>query len=152
MKEIYKKYMNLALKEAEKALKNNEVPVGAILVDENGEVVAKGYNKKEKTNDVTMHAEIVAIRKASKIYKNWRLNNLTLYVTLLPCLMCEGAIISSNIKKVVYGATDPNLLNHELVIRKDEYFNNKVELIGGIESEKSRHLLSKFFENKRIYK
>ena len=78
MKEIYKKYMDLALKEAEKALKNNEVPVGAILVDENGKVVAKGYNKKEKTNDVTMHAEIVAIRKASKIYKNWRLNNLTL--------------------------------------------------------------------------
>ena len=100
-------YMNLAIKQAKKALKNDEVPVGAIIV-KNNKIISQAYNKKEKKNDVTKHAELIAISKACKKNKNWRLDDCVLYVTMEPCMMCCGAIEQSRIKKIVYGAKNEN--------------------------------------------
>ncbi len=96
-----KEYMELAYKEALKAYKRKEVPIGAVIVKE-GKVITKSYNQKEKKHQVTKHAEIIAIEKASKKLKNWRLENCELYTTLEPCPMCLGAIIQSRIKTVYY--------------------------------------------------
>ena len=95
-------YMSLALKEAQKAFKHNEIPVGCIIV-KNNRIIAKAYNKREKNNKAKDHAEILAITKANKKIKNWRLDNCVMYVTMEPCMMCCGAIEQSRIKKVIYG-------------------------------------------------
>ena len=100
-------YMNLAIKQAKKALKHNEVPVGAIIVKDS-KIISQAYNKKEKSNDVTNHAEIIAISKACRKLKNWRLDDCILYVTMEPCMMCSGAIEQSRIKKIVYGVKNEN--------------------------------------------
>ena len=100
-------YMGLALKQAKKALKHNEVPVGAIIVKDN-KIISQAYNKREKNKDVTKHAEIIAISKACKKLKNWRLDDCVLYVTMEPCMMCSGAIEQSRIKKIVYGVKNDN--------------------------------------------
>ena len=97
-------FMEVALKEAKKAYKIGEVPVGCVLVDQNDKIIAKAYNKKEKLHDVCGHAEILCIKKASKKIGDWRLNDLTLYVTLEPCLMCSSGIIQSRIKRIIFGA------------------------------------------------
>ncbi len=141
--------MNLALKEAKKALKNNDVPVGAILLDENNNIIAKSYNKKEKNNDVSAHAEILAIKKASKKINNRRLDNLTLVVTLSPCLMCLGAIIASRIKKIIIGCEDDKRNNKELMDLNDLYFKNNIEVIKGIKEKECKELLKDFFNKKR---
>lgn len=148
-KNEYEKYMNLALKEAKKAFKNNDVPVGAILLDENNNIIAKSYNKKDKNNDVSAHAEILAIKKASKKINNRRLDNLTLVVTLSPCLMCLGAIISSRIKKVIIGCEDDKRTNKELMDLNDLYFKNNIEVIKGIKEKECKELLKDFFNKKR---
>ena len=95
-------YMSLALKEAQKAFKHNEIPVGCIIV-KNNKIIAKAYNKREKNNKAIDHAEILAITKANKKIKNWRLDECIMYVTMEPCMMCCGAIEQSRIKKVIYG-------------------------------------------------
>lgn len=97
-----KYFMSLAFKQAQKALKKNEIPVGCVIV-KNNKVIARAYNKKEKNKKTIDHAEIIAITKANKKIKNWRLENCTMYVTMEPCMMCCGAIKQSRIKKVVYG-------------------------------------------------
>ena len=107
-------YMKLALKEARKAYKHNEVPVGAIIVS-NGKIIAKGNNQRENSGDVTKHAELIAIRKASKKKKDWRLNDCTMYVTLFPCPMCASAIVQSRISKLVIGTSTMDLKNKEIV-------------------------------------
>ncbi len=145
----YEKYMDIALKEAKKAYKNDDVPVGAILIDEKGNIISKGFNKKEKDNDVTKHAEIIAIKKANNKLDNWRLDNLTLIVTLSPCLMCLGAIIASRIKKVVIGCSDDKLNNNENTLINDLYFDNKIEIIKGIREENCKQILNDFFNKKR---
>lgn len=99
-------FMGQALIEAEKAAKENEVPVGAVLVKD-GKIVARGHNRREKKSDVTSHAEIEAIRQGEKKLGGWRLEGTTLYVTLEPCLMCAGAILQARIARLVYGAKDP---------------------------------------------
>ena len=99
------KYMQEALKEAKKAYKKLEVPVGAIIV-KNGEIIAKAHNLKETKNDTTKHAEILAIQRASKKLKSWRLLDCEMYITLEPCSMCAGAIINSRVKKIYIGALD----------------------------------------------
>ena len=100
-------YMNMAIKEAKKAYKYEEVPVGAIIV-RNNKIIAKAYIKKEKTKNVIKHAEIIAISKACKKLKNWRLDDCDIYVTMEPCMMCCGAIQQSRIKKIVYGIKNEN--------------------------------------------
>ena len=107
-------YMKLALKEARKAYKHNEVPVGAIIVS-NGKIIAKGNNQRENSGDVTKHAELIAIRKASKKKKDWRLNDCTMYVTLFPCPMCASTIVQSRISKLVIGTSTMDLKNKEIV-------------------------------------
>ena len=104
---MYEKYMKMALKQAKKALKRNEVPVGCVIT-KNNKIIAKAYNKKEKTKDVTKHAEIIAISKACKKIKNWRLENCEIYITMEPCMMCCGAIEQSRIKKIIYGVKNEN--------------------------------------------
>lgn len=98
-------YMNIALKEAQKAFKIKEIPVGAVIVDSLGNILGKGYNRKEKDNISISHAEINAIIKANKKINNWRLNDCTLYVTLEPCDMCKKVIEESRIKRVVFGTS-----------------------------------------------
>ena len=99
-------YMRIALKEAKKAYEENEVPVGACIVC-NDKVIAKGHNLRENNKDVTMHAEIVAIKKACKQLNRWILDDCTIYITAEPCLMCAGAISQARIKKIVYGVASP---------------------------------------------
>lgn len=101
--------MLLALEEAKKAAAAGEVPVGAIVVDENSAVIGRGHNVREEQQRPTGHAEIIAIEQAAQLRKNWRLSDCTLYVTLEPCPMCAGAIINAHLKRVVYGAFDENM-------------------------------------------
>ena len=141
--------MDLALEEAKKAFKNNDVPVGCIILDENNNLLSKGYNQKEKEQDLTLHAEIVAIKDASKQINNWRLDKCTLVVTLSPCLMCLGAIISSKIKRIVIGTYDDSK-EFDFRLFKDLLFENNIELIDGIKEKECSDIIKEFFKTKRF--
>jgi tRNA(adenine34) deaminase len=143
-------YMEAALAEAEKARIIGEVPVGAVIVLGDS-IIARAYNQKEILQDPTAHAEMLAIREATKNIKAWRLAGATLYVTLEPCCMCAGAIIHARIDTVVFGASDSkggacgtcfNLLQNSLL-------NHQVEVIAGIMEEKCSRLLKGFFKDLR---
>ena len=142
-------FMNLALKEAKKAYKYDEVPIGAVIV-RNGEIIARGYNRKVKTNNVIKHAEIVSIEKACRKLDNWRLNDCTIYITMFPCPMCASAINQSRIKKIVYG-TIPNSFDKSIVdkILVDKNYGLPVEIEGGILENECASLIKKFFFEKR---
>ena len=120
-------YMKLALKEARKAYKHNEVPVGAIIVS-NDKIIAKGNNQRENSGDVTKHAELIAIRKASKKKKDWRLNDCTMYVTLFPCCECAKAILQTGITKVYY-LEDKHPNDDIYVAAKRMFEASKIEVI-----------------------
>lgn len=141
------KYMKEALKQAHKAYEKNEVPVGAIIVKD-GEIIAKAYNQKEEKYDTTKHAEIIAIQKASKKLKSWRLNDCEMYVTLEPCSMCAGAIIQSRIKKVYIGTMDEKTGSCGSVLNlfTDYKFNHKVEVEYGICKKECEKILKDFFK------
>ena len=143
-------YMKLALKEARKAYKHNEVPVGAIIVS-NGKIIAKGNNQRENSGDVTKHAELIAIRKASKKKKDWRLNDCTMYVTLFPCPMCASAIIQSRISKLVIGTSTMDLKNKEIVnlIFLDSIKNKKIILEENVLENECSDILKSFFKMQR---
>ena len=143
-------YMKLALKEARKAYKHNEVPVGAIIVS-NGKIIAKGNNQRENSGDVTKHAELIAIRKASKKKKDWRLNDCTMYVTLFPCPMCASAIIQSRISKLVIGTSTMDLKNKEVVnlIFLDSIKNKKIILEENVLENECSDILKSFFQMQR---
>ncbi len=144
------KYMLIAIAEAEKALKLGEVPVGAVIVKDDN-IISKAYNKKEKNQMVTSHAEILAIEKASKKLKNWRLEDCELYVTLEPCPMCASAIKQSRIKKIYYGLSNSDKNNRkiiELILQKD-YVNPEVQINNGYFSKQINKLLSNFFRDIR---
>ncbi len=146
MNNINEKYMKEALKEAQKAYKKLEVPVGAIIVKD-GKIVARAHNLKETKNDTTKHAEILAIEKASKKLSNWRLIDCEMYVTLEPCPMCAGAIVNSRIKKVNIGAMDEKTgaCGSKLNLLQDFNFDTKVDMESGILENECRELLQKFF-------
>ena len=146
-------YMEQAIKEAKKAYKKLEVPVGAIIV-KNGEIIARAYNQKETKTDTTKHAEILAIQKASKKLKSWRLIDCEMYVTLEPCSMCAGAMINSRIKKVYIGAMDEKTgaVGSVLNLFEDYIFNHKVEFEKGILEEKCQKILKEFFKDLRKIK
>jgi tRNA(adenine34) deaminase len=145
----HKKYMKMALKEARKALKKNEVPIGAVIVRDN-KVIAKAHNLREKNNLATSHAEILVIQKANKKLKSWRLDSCTLYVTIEPCPMCAGAIIQSRIKNVVYGARDLKAGAHASVLNLFELpFNHKVSVEFGVMEEESADIIKQFFKKLR---
>jgi tRNA(adenine34) deaminase len=141
--------MREALLEAEKAKKEGEVPVGAVLVkDEN--IIARGHNKPVSKNDPTAHAEIVAIRSACEKTQNYRLSGCELYVTLEPCAMCLGAAVQSRIKRLVFGAIDPRGGAVESVMDFPfEKMNHRIEIRGGVLAEECGKILRTFFERKR---
>lgn len=146
-------FMKEALKEAEKAYSKLEVPVGAVIV-KNGKIIARAYNQKESKTDTTKHAEILAIQKASKKLKSWRLIDCEMYVTLEPCTMCAGAIIHSRIKKVYIGAMDEKTgaVGSVLNLFEDYKFNHKPEVEKGILKEDCESLLKQFFKELRKLK
>jgi tRNA(adenine34) deaminase len=143
--------MSLALEESEKAYKIDEVPIGAVIVDENEKVLAKTYNLKEQTHDPLGHAEILAIKAAAKVISNWRLSGCTLYVTCEPCPMCLAAMVQARIKTLVFGAYDPKggALSLGYDLYKDERLNHKFIVQGGLRGFECSKLLSQFFKEKR---
>ena len=144
-------YMRLALRHAQHSFREKEVPIGAIIVDKDGTILATSRNQVEAKNDVTAHAEISCIRKVAQMKKNWRLSECTLYSTLEPCPMCMGAIQASRIKKLVYGAPDLRMgacgswVN--LVDAKHPFHD--VEVVGGLLHQESSTLLKRFFQMRR---
>lgn len=143
-------FMKEALKEAKKAYKELEIPVGAVIVF-NGEIIGRGYNKVETLKSSLAHAEILAIEEASKTIDAWRLLDSTMYVTLEPCAMCAGAIVNSRIKRLVIGSSDPkrgcagslmNIVDHKSL-------NHRLELKSGILEGECTRLLQAFFKELR---
>ena len=150
---MQEEFMREALKEAKKAYKKLEIPVGAVIV-KNGEIIARAHNKKESKKDTTKHAEILAIQDASKKLDNWRLMGCEMYVTLEPCPMCAGAIIQSRIKKVYIGTMDEKTgaCGSVLNLLKDYKFNHEVEVETGIMQNECEELLKQFFKELRELK
>ena len=144
-------YMNLAYKEAQKALKNNEVPVGAVMV-KNDEVIAKAYNKKEKRNCALEHAEMIAIRKASKKLNNWRLEDCDIYITLAPCPMCASSLKQARIKNIYCGLSNLDENTQKIVenILNTSDINPKVNFKSDLSPESVDKILKLFFKGKRI--
>jgi tRNA(adenine34) deaminase len=148
----YKQLMQQAIELAKSAGSFGDVPVGALIVTEQGEVLATGQNLREKNNDPTAHAEIVAIKNAGNKIGNWRLDDLTLVVTLEPCVMCAGAIAQSRMKRLVFGAFDEKagaVGSFFDVLRGPRTFNN-IEIINGIMSKECSEILKDFFAKKRV--
>ena len=147
---IDEKFMKIALEEAYKALSTYEVPIGAVIVHK-GEIIGKGYNKKESLKNPLGHAEIFAIKEASKNLKNWRLIDCTLYVTLEPCPMCAGAIINSRIDRVVIGAKDLKMgcCGSVINLLDNPNFNHRPIVEFGILEEECSNLISNFFKEIR---
>lgn len=144
------KFMRLAIKEAQKAEKIDEVPIGAVIVKD-GKVIARAYNKRETTQQATAHAEILAINKASKKLKSWRLDGVEMYVTLEPCPMCAGAIVNARIKKVYFGANEEKSGSCEskFNILTESGLNHVTEYEGGILKNECSNLLKNYFKKKR---
>ncbi|MCO5113015.1 MAG: nucleoside deaminase [Bdellovibrionaceae bacterium] len=143
--------MEQALELAQKAAALGEVPVGALIVDPQGEVLGTGYNLKESQQTATRHAEILAIEAANQKLGSWRLEGCTLYVTLEPCPMCTGAIWASRLQQVIYGASDPKSgYCHSLYeLGKDSRLNHRFEAQGGILEEACSQILKDFFKTLR---
>lgn len=154
MLEDHIKFMNIALNEAEKAKLQNEVPVGAVIVDAKGELVASAHNMVITLSDPTAHAEILAIRKASTILANYRLLNTSLYVTIEPCIMCMGALIHARIKRVIYGAKDPKwgAAGSLYCFADNKKLNHHPEIIGDVCGKACSNLIRDFFREKRMSK
>lgn len=146
-------FMKQAMKEAEKACKKDEVPIGAVLVKD-GKVISRGHNTRETKQISTHHAEINCIEKACKKIGTWRLEDCTLYVTLEPCPMCAGAIFQSRIKKVVFGAYDPKGGSYGSCFNLNDVkgLNHYPEVVGGVCQEECSTILKEFFRKKRMKK
>lgn len=143
--------MKMALDQANQAYSLGEVPVGAVLVDKSGSVIAKTYNEKEINKDPTAHAEILAVRRAAKQLNSWRLIDTTLYVTLEPCPMCLNALLQARIKKVVFGTYDykGGALSLGYHYHNDLRLNHQLEIVGGINQYECSRILSQFFKERR---
>ena len=143
-------FMRLALREAERALDHDDVPVGAVLVH-GGEVIGAGHNERELREDPSAHAEMIAIREGARAVGSWRLLDTVLYVTLEPCAMCAGAIVLGRIPRVVYGAVDPKAgaAGSVLDILAEPRLNHRPDVAGGLLAEESGDLLRAFFKSRR---
>ena len=151
--ELDNKYMRQAITQAKKAYKNGDVPIGCVIVHD-GKVIARGYNRRNADKTTLAHAEILAIRKASKVIGDWRLEECTMYVTLEPCQMCAGAIVQARIPKVVIGCMNPKAGCAGSIINllDMKQFNHQVEVSRGILEEECSELLKCFFKELREQK
>ena len=143
--------MQQAIAIAQEVKSSGDVPVGALIVNELGEIVSLGKNEREKDNDPTAHAEILAIRRAGEKLGSWRLDDLTLIVTLEPCVMCAGAILQSRLKRLVFGAFDQKAgaVGSSLDVIRDVRALSKVEVVSGVLEDECAKLLTDFFATKR---
>ncbi|MYL20737.1 tRNA-specific adenosine deaminase [Halobacillus litoralis] len=146
-------FMKLAMKEAEKAEAEGEVPIGAVIVKDD-KVIASGYNQREQSQRASSHAEFIAIERANEYEGSWRLEDCTLYVTLEPCPMCAGAILQSRIPRVVYGAADPKAgcAGSLYQLLEDNRFNHVSEVAPGVLGDACGDMLSHFFRSLRSKK
>ena len=143
-------YMKEALKEAEIAAFEDEVPIGCVIVKDD-QIISRAHNMRDKTNNPVGHAEILAIKKASEILNDWQLVNCTIYVTIEPCIMCAGAIIQSRITKVVYGATDNKggAFGGSINVLEATNINHRPEVINGVLEEECSSIIKNYFKGKR---
>src|SRR5213080_2749130 len=143
-------FMRLALREAERALEHEDVPIGAVVVHE-GEVIAAAHNERELRQDPTAHAELLALREASRVLGSWRVLDAVLYVTLEPCAMCAGALVLARVARVVYGAEDPKAgaCGSVLDVLSEPRLNHRPEVAGGLLADECATLLSGFFASRR---
>lgn len=144
------KYMKEAIKQAKKAWKLEEVPIGCVIVYD-GKIIGRGYNRRTIDKNTLAHAELQAIRKASRVMKDWRLEDCTLYVTLEPCQMCSGAIVQARVKRVVVGCMNPKAgcAGSILNLLQMEEFNHQVELTTGVLEEECSQMMKSFFKELR---
>jgi tRNA(adenine34) deaminase len=143
-------WMRLALREAERALEHDDVPVGAVVVHD-GELIGAGHNERELRQDPTAHAEMIALREAASALGSWRLLDTVLYVTLEPCAQCAGAIVLGRVPRVVYGTPDPKAgaAGSVLDVLAEPRFNHRPEVASGLLAEESAALLVDFFRGRR---
>jgi tRNA(adenine34) deaminase len=143
-------FMRLALREAERALEHEDVPIGAVLVRD-GEIIAAAHNERELRQDPTAHAEILALREAARVEGSWRVLDAVLYVTLEPCAMCAGAIVLARVPRVVYGAQDPKAgaCGSVLDVLGEPRLNHRPVVAGGLLAEDCGGLISSFFLSRR---
>jgi tRNA(adenine34) deaminase len=147
---LHDRFMQIALQEAQAALEENEVPIGAVIVH-GGRGIARAHNQREQLRDPTAHAEMIAITQAAAALGSWRLEDCTLYVTLEPCPMCAGAIVQARIPLVVYGAADPKAgAVHSLYhLLNDARLNHRAEVVPGVLAEACGEILTRFFQKQR---
>jgi tRNA(adenine34) deaminase len=148
----YDEWMRLALEEAAIADRDGDVPVGAVVLDASGQVLARGHNERETTNDPTAHAEMAALRVATRQQRSgWRLEGCTLVVTLEPCTMCAGAIVLSRVARVVYGAVDPKAgaVGSLWDVVRDRRLNHRPEVVSGVLADECGQLLQTWFARRR---
>jgi tRNA(adenine34) deaminase len=146
----HEEFMRMALREAEAALAENEVPVGAVVVH-SGRVIAAAHNQRETLRDPTAHAEMIAITQAAEVLGSWRLEGAAMYVTLEPCAMCAGALVLARMPLVIYGATDPKAGAVASLYRllEDARLNHRADVIGGVLAQPCGEILTRFFAEKR---
>ena len=146
----YVKYMLEALKEAELAVLEDEVPIGCVIVKDD-QIIARAHNQREVTNNPLGHAETLAIKKASEVLNDWQLVNCDLYVTIEPCIMCGGAIIQSRIRRVIYGAPDlkGGAFGSSINILDAKNINHRPEIIKGVLEEECTKIIKDYFKSKR---
>lgn len=144
-------FMKLALDEAKRAFDEQEVPIGAVLIDESGILICGDHNRIEQLNDATAHAEILTLRAASKILNRRRLTDCTLYSTVEPCAMCAGALILCRVKRLVYGVTDSKFGASESLfnVTDNPALNHRLQVTAGVLEDESCNLLKKFFADNR---
>ncbi|MGD1997681.1 MAG: nucleoside deaminase [Candidatus Dependentiae bacterium] len=147
-----KTHMNDALRQARISLKNNEVPVGAVIVSEAGEVIGRGYNRVEKDGTQLHHAEMRALKRAVAKRGGWRLDGCTIYVTLEPCAMCLGALLLSRVKQIIFGAPSPQFGVTDLFGKLPEIYRSHTIIRGGLQQEECAAMLKRFFSNVRANK
>lgn len=143
--------MAVALEEASRAAAHADVPIGCVVVGEDGRELARGRNRREIDRDPTAHAEVVALRAAARALGSWRLDGATLFVTLEPCAMCAGALVNARVARVVYGALDPKAgaVDSLYTLTRDERLNHRVAVTGGVMAEASAERLRAFFRQLR---
>jgi tRNA(adenine34) deaminase len=148
----YDAWMGLALDAATEAVSSDDVPVGAVVLDRSGAVVASAANRREADGDPTAHAEVLALRAAANAVGSWRLDGCTLVVTLEPCLMCAGALVLARVERLVFGAWDPKAgaVGSVWDVVRDRAVNHRVEVVAGVRAEECGALLMSFFEAKRL--